>query len=345
MSYASSFLSPLPPDHEESFAHSGTGGDSDGGGVLGSKGRVLSLRDQEALGMWAATMKVMAGTQMLLPMTPTFIPVALPHPRSRHYSHPSPSYPTPPPGTPLSIQSRTKLPRARASAACTKLMRVAAALERRHNAERRLRRRNPPRPLPVRVASAAAASTAASVRDSSRCRAATAPLPRPPSLSPDNFVGHLSDASPLPPPLPVADSPVPSEFRSYVRLSARMSTPAHNQHLPLLVMITAVDTSDTPDDSNTTYCVISDPFARSLARLLPVNFERERKLTRAIYLDELWKKRLLWAEWFDSGHLPPTQRVYLNALAEIFRPWQDPLRGHSLALNLNPVYNLFTQPN
>ncbi|KAJ7914010.1 hypothetical protein B0H13DRAFT_2003448 [Mycena leptocephala] len=354
MSRASRFTSLSP---HESFFTDGEGAvEDEDREVLGSKGRLLSYREQEALGMWAATMKVMAGTQMLLPTMPTFVPVVLPQPRSLHHIHPYPlsTYSSAPPGSPhrppRPHRTTAALPGLlqEASAACTRMMRIAQALERRSNAERRLARGKRPRPPPASVVRAAPTSTAPAVGDDSPCRAATARPPRPLVPCTLELVGLLVD---VPPPAPSPSSPFAdnllsspsSQPRTYVDASTD-STPvptsrdvAVDAPLPRSFSDAAVETSEAPDDYNTTYGVIRDPFARSLARLIPREFERERKLTRAIYLDDWYR----WAEWIDSN-LPPVQRVYLNALAEIFRPWCDPQLGVSMELYLNPVYNLFT---
>ncbi|KAJ7918077.1 hypothetical protein B0H13DRAFT_2321730 [Mycena leptocephala] len=106
----------------------------------------------------------------------------------------------------------------------------------------------------------------------------------------------------------------PCDLRSYVDSSTERPPPPTFHDIAVDATVpdslrsfasTAVDTFDARDDLNTTYGVISDPFARSLARLLPLNFEQERRLTRAIYLDE-W---LPWAEWLDSA-LPSDSDVH-----------------------------------
>ncbi|KAJ7939714.1 hypothetical protein B0H13DRAFT_1850483 [Mycena leptocephala] len=343
MSYVSHLLSPLPSPHEGSFIDEGIGEEN-------SK-KILGMGKFREQGEGSIVTRAGFPRYMLLPTNPTFLPVIhlhLPRPRSRH--RPLSSHPSAPPGSPIHTPSghpttaQTGIMQ-ETSAACTKLMRVAQALERRTNAERRLRGRTRPRPPMAHVASAAAASTPPFVRDSSRRRAATPHLSGPSVPGSNDIIGALSDAPPsFPLPLPVA---VPCNLRSYVDAATEPAPPPTSHDVAVEATppdssrsftSAAVETSDASDDLNTTYGVISDPFARSLARLLPVDFERERKLTRAVYLDQ-W---LPWAEWFASENLPPTQRVYLNTLAEIFRPWEDPLRGSSLAPNLNPVYNLFT---
>ncbi|KAF8148556.1 hypothetical protein K438DRAFT_1943939, partial [Mycena galopus ATCC 62051] len=136
--------------------------------------------------------------------------------------------------------------------------------------------------------------------------------------------------------------PLPAHNLAPLRPS-RTYTEASTQSLPTTASGAAIDatppprsfrhaeiaTSYMPDELRTTYGVILDPFAPSLARLLPLDVTREhRRLTYLIGL-------------LSSRNISPTQHVYLNALAEIFRPRQDPSYGGSLALRLNPIYNLF----
>ncbi|KAJ7162811.1 hypothetical protein C8R46DRAFT_1101587, partial [Mycena filopes] len=156
------------------------------------------------------------------------------------------------------------------------------------------------------------------------------PLPHSPSLA-DNLVGVVHEVPYLPPPptMTYMDASV-NPFPTPLLVDASVQATS-----PRSFADAAVTTVPALDDGNTSYGVISDPFARSLARLLPLSLDRETRLARAIYLDD-WQR---WAEWFPS--LPPIQRVYLNALGAIFRPWFDPRQGSSLALSLNPVYNLF----
>lgn len=305
--------------------------------------------------MWAATLKVMAGTQQLLPTTPIFVPFVLPSPRHRQHPHPYPpsSCPSAPPGSPArlppTIHSQAQHTTTKsssgileeASAACQNLMRVAHTLARRTNAERRIARKRPNRSSNGAVGRSAPASTAPAVVDDSHCRAATARPPHPSPHVPLNLVGLIAAVSPSPPP-PSAITPKSTlETPRHPCINAGPDAPPNPSYTDASVSTMVhsyVDASvnfPDSDDAVTSYGVIRDPFARSLARLLPLQLEREAKLSRAIYLRDSTR----WAAGFT--HLPPTQRVYLNVLAEIFRPWTDPDDGVSLELLLNPAYNLF----
>ncbi|KAJ6485295.1 hypothetical protein DFH09DRAFT_1291646 [Mycena vulgaris] len=329
--------------------------ESDEGAFRWTRTRILSHRDTENLGMWAASLKIMAGTQHLLPNVPTHLPFSRrrrqPSPRSFPPDFSPSDPPSSPAQTPSSPTTRDGESPARGvlqevSAACTKLMQLAQTLERRTNAERRLSRKNRRRTPLAAVVRFAAPSTAPDVGDDMPCRVATVHPPRPSDSTSIDIVGVVSDAPPWLSPLVIPSPPSPPSpptSTTYVDVATEPQPPPISCDAGVLATTpprvfsdVAISTDDLSTDPNTTYGFISDPVARSLAHLLPYTFERERKLTQAIYLTD-W---LDWAEWFPS--LPPTQRVYLNVLAEIFRPWCDPQQGHSLALGLNPVYNLFT---
>ncbi|KAJ7152263.1 hypothetical protein C8R43DRAFT_950868 [Mycena crocata] len=320
--------------------------------------RILSHREEENLGMWAARVKVMAGTQHLLPFAPTTLPITPPHYHPYSHSLPIDSHVWAPPASPLCTRpSRILLatdasPRGalhEASAVCTNIMHVAQALERCSNTERHLSRKKRPRLPRVSVGRPAAASAVTAVSDNIPCRAATVHPPRPSAPSSLNLVGLLSDIGTAPPPSP------PSHLVSRVSPPSPLcptyvDTGTEPQSAPLLCEV-AVDatsvrsfsdvsiaTINTDNDHTTTYSEIHNPFVWSLARLVPRNLEWEQRFTQAIYLDDWY----CWAEWFDSKDLPPLQRIYLNTLAEMFRPWCDPDHHNSVALYLNPIYNLFT---
>ncbi|KAJ7168925.1 hypothetical protein C8R46DRAFT_1034062 [Mycena filopes] len=368
MSWATPFLGAATPLDSDGFPDM-RGEGKDGEGYQGDEHtpgwiriRPLTHRESEMIGMWSASLKVMAGTQHLLPTIPNALPLSHspyhPYPRL-HASHDS--RPSAPPASPQRLRERrTESTRGilhDASAACSKIMHLAQTLERRTNAERRLTRKKRRRPPRASVVRPAAASTVTAVGDSIPCRAATVRPPRPASPASLRLVGLLSDVPPsvsCPPlsshsaalladnPISVDDAPPPAPTYTDASVDPLPS--------PLLVDASiqvdsarsfadaAVTTVPSLDHHNTTYGIVSDPFARSLAGILPLDLEHENRLARAIYLDD-WRR---WAQWFRSEHLPPTQRVYLNALAAIFRPWRDPQLGHSMALGLNPVYNLFT---
>ncbi|KAJ6600304.1 hypothetical protein DFH09DRAFT_1497729 [Mycena vulgaris] len=272
--------------------------ESDEGVFRWTRTRILSHRDTENLGMWAASLKIMAGTQHLLPNVPTHLPF------SRRHRQPSPRLfpPDCSPSDPLSSPAQApSSPTTRdgespargvlqeVSAACTKLMLLAQTLERRTNAERRLSRKN-------------------------RCRTPLATVS-----------GHSPPAS-----------AIGFNFYRHRRCCFRrtaMAITSHSLH-PSLVMLAylpplpprvfsdvAISTDDLNTDPNTTYGFISDLVARSLAHLLPYTFECERKLTQAIYLTD-W---LDWAEWFPS--LPPTQCMATPSLLALTRSTTSLLTG------------------
>ncbi|KAJ7244703.1 hypothetical protein C8J57DRAFT_1363806 [Mycena rebaudengoi] len=329
--------------------------------------RVLSHRDAENLGMWAAGLKLMAGTQDLLPAVPLAFQYARRRSRDhslRHpHSFPFDSRPSAPPASPrqplparvfLAGESSARGVIYEASMACNRIMQLASSLERRTNAERRLSRKNrrPNRSSQATVGHGAPASTPPDIVNDSRCRTAT-PRP-PPHLPPANsphspqppsvdLVGVIT-AQPTPPPLEqILAGPLPPSC-SYLNVGTDPHPPpavcdAAIDALPQRTFVdTAVCTSPAPDDHSTSYGIITDPFARSLARILPLNYDRERRFSQTIYLQD-W---VPWFRWLNSGILPPIQRLYINALAEIFRPGIDPEEGNAIALSLNPVYNLFT---
>ncbi|KAJ7235379.1 hypothetical protein C8J57DRAFT_1378379 [Mycena rebaudengoi] len=297
--------------------------------------RALSHRDTESLGMWAASLKLMAGTQDLLPTVPLLAPPI--RRRPRYHPHPpvhvSNSRPLAPPASPLGqtpggISLAAEQPARgvlhEASAACNKIMQLATSLERRTNAERRLSRKRPNREAKAVVGRPAPASTPPDVRPPPH-------PPRPPPLDSLNLVGLLScsPASPLLPPSPATQHiDVGTDVSMPTFADAAANTPTRTY------VETAVNAPD-PNDHNTSYGVIPDPFARGLARLLPLELERERRLPYVIYLGDAATKAHLLSQ------LPPTQRVYLSALAEIFRPWNPPDDNVSLRPLLNPAYNLF----
>ncbi|KAJ7642506.1 hypothetical protein DFH06DRAFT_1334369 [Mycena polygramma] len=295
-------------------------------------------------------MKVMAGTQMLLPTSPTFLPVVhlhLPRPHSRHHFHPSSSLPSAPPGSPIRAPSPRRAVASsgllqEASAACTKLMHVAAALERRRNAERRIARRTRPDRAPASVVCPAATSTAPSARDSSHCRVATVRTPRPLPPHSLDLVGLVVDA-PSHSLLPAADV-APSPLRN---LAARTYIDAGTEPPPPPMSCdAAVHASPPPrsfcdvavgnDDNMTTYGVISDPFARDLARMLPWSRRRECALAQAIWLGD-WRSETTMLE-----RMHPVFRVYLHALFMFFRPTTPLAQEATLPPGFAPVLNLFT---
>ncbi|KAJ7180360.1 hypothetical protein C8R43DRAFT_942000 [Mycena crocata] len=209
---------------------------------------------------------------------------------------------------------------------------LAQALERCSNTERHLSRKKRPRLPRVSVGRPAAASAVTAVSDNISCRAATVHPPRPSAPSSLNLVGLLSDIGTAPPPSP------PSHLVSRVSPPSPLcptyvDTGTEPQSAPLLCEV-AVDATSV----RLSLTEIHDPFAWSLARLVPRNLEWEQRFMQAIYLHDWY----CWAEWFDSKDLPPLQRIYLNTLAEMFRPWCDPDHHNSVALYLNPIYNLFT---
>ncbi|KAJ7075685.1 hypothetical protein B0H15DRAFT_956312 [Mycena belliarum] len=313
MSYASNFASPATHEDLVTDINGGMAG-------IGPEGRnmsrrVLSYREQEALGMWAATMKVMAGTQMHLPTAPVFVPVTirLPHSQSLSHFHPYPlsAQPSAPPGSPRQFprpnhvsDSHTTATTAgilhEASTACTRIMRVAQALERRGNAERRLSRKRRARPPPVSAVRPAPASTVPAAGDNSPCRAATVRPSRPSAPGPLSLVGFLSDP-PVAPPPPAPSRLSPPVLPPHPLLRTYADAGTESQPAPLSCDIAvdatavrcfsdiSVATTDTDDDHTTTYGEIHEPFARSLARLVPRNLERERRFTQAIYLDDWYR--------------------------------------------------------
>ena len=298
--------------------------------------------------MWAATLKVMAGTQQLLPTAPIFVPFIVPSPRHHQHPHPYPlsSCPSAPPGSPArlppTIHSQAQHTATKsssgileeASAACQNLMRVAHTLARRTNAERRIARKRPNRSSKDAVGRSAPASTAPAAIDDSHCRAATARPPHPSPHVPLDIVDLISAVSPSPAPPSAVPPKSTLETPRCAWIDAGTDAPPSPSYATAsacTVVHSYIDASvnfPDPDDTATSYGVIRDPFARSLARLLPLQLEREVKLSRAIYLRDSPR----WAAWFTQ--LPPTQRVYLNVLAEIFRPWTDPEEGVSLELML-----------
>lgn len=312
--------------------------------------RVLSHREAEDLGMWAASLKIMAGTQRLLPTVPTILPFSRrrSRPSPRPYScDPSPSDPpSSPVHTPSSRTMRDGETPARgvlqeASAACTKIMRLAQTLERRTNAERRLSRKNRLRAPLASVARPAAPSTVPAVSDDMSCRAATAHPPRPSASIPLDLVGVLVDVPPSPLPLPTDNSPSPraSASRTYVDMGTDSLPVPTSRDVGVDASPPCRSFSDATvgnEGSDTTYGAIADPFARDLARLLPWCQERERVLAQTIWLAD-WESQI---EIFEK--MPPFLRVYLHALFMLFRPKAHPAQRASIPPGFAPVCNLFT---
>ncbi|KAJ7155267.1 hypothetical protein C8R46DRAFT_1117340 [Mycena filopes] len=360
MSWATPFLGAATPLDSDGFPDT-RGEGKDGEGYEGDEYtpgwiriRLLTHRESEMIGMWSASLKVMAGTQHLLPTIPNALPLSHspyhPYPRLHAYHD---SLPSAPPASPQRLRERRTASTHRvlhdASAACSKIMQLAQTLERRTNAERRLTRKRRRRPTLASSARPADTSTVTAVGDNIPCRVPTVRPPWPTSATSPHPISFPSDTPPTPQPsagianlVGVIDDNVASPVAA-TYADASINPPASPPLVDASVQVdsprsfadAAVTTVPSLDDNNTTYGIISDPFARSLARLLPLSLQREDRLARAIYLDD-WVR---WAEWFPS--LPPTQRVYLNALGAIFRPWVDPQHGSSMALALNPVYNLF----
>ncbi|KAJ7086982.1 hypothetical protein C8R44DRAFT_893376 [Mycena epipterygia] len=348
MSYASHLDSPL--SHEDFFTDHVPGAQvvEGNGEALGSKGRVMSHREQEALGMWAATMKVMAGTQMLLPTEPTFVPVLLPHPRFQPHARPYPvsARPSAPPGSPLPLRSvhitttsatapATGILRD-ASAACTRIMRVAQVLERRGNAQRRLNRKRHPRSPLDSVVRSAPASTVPAVSDDRSCRAATARSPQPSAPTSLNLVGLLSEV--LPSPSLLVAAPLVPSLRTYIDVGTE-STPTPTSYNVGIDVPSPRSFSDaavsTHEGQSTTYGVIQDRFARDLARMLPWNIEREHAIARTIWLDD-WEAQISIFE-----RMPPFLRIYLHTLFMLFRPTSHLTQSASIPPGFAPVVNFF----
>jgi hypothetical protein len=299
--------------------------------------------------MWAATMKVMAGTQMLLPTSPAFAPVVLPHPRGHQRAHPYPinPYPSAPPGSPsflprphhaaatLMAATSTGILQ-EASAACTRMTRVAQALERRSNAERRISRRRRPRTPLGSVGRAAAASTVPAIGYDMPCRVATVHPSRPSAPSSLSIIGAISDAPSSPPPHPLP--PCTSSPRTYVDTGTEPLPAPTSCDVGVDASLPHRSFSDTAvgnDDHDTTYGVIADPFARDLARLLPWSHQRECTLAQIIWLDD-------WQDHIDIfKQMPPFLRIYLHALFMLFRPGAHAARRSSIPPGFAPVFNLF----
>ncbi|KAJ7175130.1 hypothetical protein C8R43DRAFT_976020 [Mycena crocata] len=348
MSLGSPFSSPLSPARFRRNEAADANGRATGQEDTANTGRrVLSNRETEELGMWAATLKVMAGTQHLLPTLPTFVPVVLPQPGRHHYprSFPFSSHPSAPPGTPSGHNAPERTTSTRgilqeAAAACQNLIRVAQTLDRRTNAERRIAQKRSNRSSKGTVGRAAPASTPPAVGDNSRCRAATPRPPRPSPHVPLDLVGlvtTLPPSSSLPPPPPLLaplSSPQPLG-RTFTDAGVEtVPGPIHcdigvDASSPSSVSLDAVVRS-------TTYGDIEDPFARALARLLPWNQMREQQLARCIWLDE-WEANIGVLE-----RLPPFLRVYHHILYMLFRPGAHPARRAAIPPGFAPVCNLFT---
>ncbi|KAJ7844249.1 hypothetical protein B0H14DRAFT_3455693 [Mycena olivaceomarginata] len=165
MSFFTPFLNPALDKDADGFHGAFDGreteeqADTDGFSWHWGSRRELSDREQEKLGMWAATLKVMAGTQRLLPTIPSFFPRTTTPPRSfwRPPLHQDRDgrFPVPPSSPQHHFAFPGLMPRhdiiQEASTTCTNIIRLAHALERRTNAERRLSRKARPRAAIVEV--------------------------------------------------------------------------------------------------------------------------------------------------------------------------------------------------
>ncbi|KAJ7186146.1 hypothetical protein C8R46DRAFT_1185611 [Mycena filopes] len=305
--------------------------------------RALTHRESETLGMWSASLKVMAGTQHLLPTIPNTLPLSHspyhPYPRL-HASHDS--RPSAPPASPQRLRERrteaTHGVLHDASAVCSKIMHLAQTLERRTNAERRLTRKKRRRPPLASVVRPAAASTVTAVGDSIPCRATTVRPPRPAPPTSLHLVGLLSDVPPSAPSAPSSPLAAPVFPRTYVDAGTETNGPATSDvaiDAPPRRVFADASVGRTADDHNTTYGVVEDAFARDLALLLPWSAKREQKLAQTIWLDD-WKHYLVLFE-----QIPPFLRVYLHALLMFFRPGAHPGQTASIPPAFAPVFNLF----
>ncbi|KAJ6536519.1 hypothetical protein DFH09DRAFT_1091276 [Mycena vulgaris] len=289
----------------------------------------------------------MASTQHLLPTVPTAIPFIRPHYHPYSHSFPLASRPSAPPASPRRLHSsharlQRELPTRgvlqEASTACDKVMRLAHALERRANAERRLSRKNRPRPPLVSVMRPAAPSTVPAVGDDIPCREATVHRPQPSAPTSLNLSGLLSDV-PLPRlSLPfdhvLSCSPPPRTFvdKGTEPLPDPTSCDVGVDVLPPRAFS---DAAVGDDDGNTMYGLIADRFARDLARLLPWNHGRERALARTVWLDD-WEAHITIFE-----KMPPFLRLYLHTLFMLFRPGAHPAHRNSIPPAFAPAYNFF----
>lgn len=150
-----------------------------------------------------------------------------------------------------------------------------------------------------------------------------------------DLVGVVSDA---PPPIPTPP-PAPA-------LTSRTYIDAGTNPLPLPIscevgvdvpppLRSFSDAAVGDDAAGSSYGVVTDPFARDLARLLPWNENREHALARTIWLSD-WESHLI-----DFYQMAPTLRVYLHTLFMLFRPAAHPSRRVSIPPAFEPVYNLF----
>ncbi|KAF8189604.1 hypothetical protein K438DRAFT_1832878 [Mycena galopus ATCC 62051] len=203
---------------------------------------ILSLREHEALGMWAATMKVIAGTQMVLSTKPNFVPVVVRCPISVPFFR-TPRFPPSP---------RHAAPRTTTASivASTEMMRVTQALERRNNAERRLRSRNRPRTPMDRVVRAAAASIF-------RWRLQLPRPPRPPASSVID-AANVAVAHPSSVPLPAHNLAPLRPSRTY--------SEASTQSLPTTASGAVVINASSPRSLGDAFLLVRLP---NLAKILP----------------------------------------------------------------------------
>ncbi|KAJ7135230.1 hypothetical protein C8R43DRAFT_1132774 [Mycena crocata] len=134
--------------------------------------RLFLHREEENLGMWAASLKIMAGTQHLLPTVPISLPLTPPHYHPYPHSVPFDSRVWAPPASPQRTRpSRVFLateaaPRGvlyEASAVCNRIMHISQVLEHRSNVEHHLSRKTRPPPLLASVVHPAATSTVTAV--------------------------------------------------------------------------------------------------------------------------------------------------------------------------------------
>ena len=217
-------------------------------------------------------------------------------------------------------------------------MRLAQTLERRTNAERRLSRKNRRRTSLAVVVHPAAPSTVPDVGDDMPCRVATVHPPRPSHSSSIDLVGVVSDVPPSPLPIPTPPSAPALTSRTYINAGTNpLPIPSScdvgvNVSPPLRSFSDAAVGYDTTDSS---YGVVTDFFARDLARLLPWDENREHSLARTIWLSD-WESHLT-----DFDRMPPILRVYLHTLFMLFRPGAHPSRRASIPPAFEPVYNLF----
>ncbi|KAJ7831594.1 hypothetical protein B0H14DRAFT_3143122 [Mycena olivaceomarginata] len=253
MSLATPFLGATSLDDDDDFSganYEGTDAEMDEGGERALRWvstRILSHREAENL-------------------APPGSPVRLPAPR-----------------TSADLATRGVLHEA--SAACDKIMRLAYSLERRTNAQRRLSRKQQPRLQPVLGSRVADASTAPAAGDDRLCRASTTRSPQPSSLNSLHLVSVLADAAPSHSPNDPLPLPTAAPSCTYVDTGTDAPSVPSSRDVgvdapPLSRLFFDVAVGN--DDHNTTYGVITDRFARDLARLLPLNSGRERALAQTI---------------------------------------------------------------